>query len=257
MESDHNIYWFNAYKCTHELLRLRGYKPEPGSGEVNIYKFVKLQESWIGDTTNLWQIFKHPIDPDIHVAFIDEKVESKNSAEYVSHIQFIQNQRDMMRDLPTKDKTVNFIMVLHDKTTIADKQLLVFAPSLVKRKDQVVVRPTLEMFEMMEMQLNPLKFALQPKMYHITDEAIKEQLRLRLIRDIAKKETTLEELLPHLHFGNPIATWYGAKIGDVFRFDRSMGGFQGYYRIVMPKPPVSDSSKKKATAAHEDVIIYE
>ncbi len=229
--------WFNAYKHTYELLHLRGYLPSVGSHQVDIQHFSDMKKKWDKSTNYPWYIFNHPEDPDIHAVFANEKLNIASIPKYIAHIEAAQKQKNKSLDTPYRNRVVNFIIIYNEEiTNNAMTELAKYSLSLDIRQNIIANRnkPMIETFDVYNMQINPLKFVLQPKIFHIKDEATKEQLRLRLIRDIAKKNSTLDELLPRLYFGNPIAAWYGAKIGDVFRFERSIGGFQGYYRIVVP-----------------------
>lgn len=85
-----------------------------------------------------------------------------------------------------------------------------------------------------EFQANPLKATLHSETRMIVNEAEKERLRLRLVQHEADKSIKLSVLLPKLPMDDKVARWYGAEVGDVFYFVRTIGGRTPYYRIVVP-----------------------
>lgn len=135
--------------------------------------------------------------------------------------------------------TLPYMILIYsgDLQSTPKKELLNYARQKITRKEFPTFRnATLELFSIEDLQINPLKFALQPTM-RLLSNAETLALKKSLVSVIPEKEKPLEELLPILTFEGRIATWYGAFVDDVFFFHRSLEGDQAYYRVVRPGPP--------------------
>ena len=277
MASNLALLWFTAYENVYDLMELRGYTPV--IPKLQFAEFFKLYSEWTssGHSEPRWFHFEHPSEPDTHVTIITASIgasaESFDPTNITRYIEYHKN------DLKSKFKTtrdeavkagrpapiatrkqlvINAIVVVDKVTAPALQELNQLGPRLDRRADMTTNSPpVLEVFNYSNLQINPIKFCMQPtEIELITDEARKEEIRLQLVRVSDDKTKTLEDLLPLARFGRPLALWYGAKVGDVFRFRREIGGLQPYMRIVMPEPPNLDDKKSKKKIEYEDELDF-
>jgi len=257
--------WYTAYGNVYDMMALRGYTPRAGSERVpSLQAFDVMYQAWNGpgNVKARWFYFDHPTEPSTHVSFILSKIGAQQHVAIdpkTTIIQYMIGYQDELRrkagaNHTRRDVTLNCIIVIAEITGPARNLLEPFAPKMLTRQDLANdFTPTLEVFLYTELLINPLKYCMQPETRLITDEGEKEDLRRFLVRDAIDKKAGLEFLLPLIRFGRPLTVWYGAKIGDVFFFNRELGGSQGYYRIVVPEPPTKEKvGKKKKTEADQD-----
>ena len=256
MISNTALLWLTSHENLYEMMALRGYTPKIGSERVDNQTFFEQYDSWVtARKPELeWLQFDCPDEPDTRVAFITSKI-SAEQLKPGSIIAYIEGEVLNLKviakanNLPQtrKNLSLNFVIVISEISAPAASELRSLAPKPdVRAVLNENFSPSLEVFNFNDLQINPVKFCLQPsEIILIKDETQKEELRKHLVQSITDKEKLLEELLPIERFGRPIALWYGAKVGDVFYFRREIGGLRPYYRIVMPEPPSKDTTRKK------------
>lgn len=238
---------YNAYSNAIDMLELRGFRREKNQGRIlpgeNFENIQKAIDNELNDPVK-WHVYvrvegNHPSD---RILFgMTDRGLAKAEADTITA--FIEKER-------TKVGGKLHIVFVYggDLQSTAKTQLATYSPPKISRAEAAnYTNPILELFHALRLQFNPLKFALQPEMRVLSDEE-KESLRESLVAPIQDKTKPLDDLLPILTIEGPIATWYGAFIGDVFFFHRSLEGEQAYYRIVMPGPPkIKVFSKKEST----------
>lgn len=237
---DNINYGYEAYKNCYALLSLRGFSPSKGNEIVPEDRFEEKMESMT--TSKGWIKFERNRDsnypsPKILLGIVQGDIAMTESNLIEGYV----------LDEKRKNRAGRahvIIMYMGKLQSQAKKSLSQFSvPNITRREMNNYANPIVELFQVLEMQLNPLKFKLQPKMKLLTEQE-KEHLLFSLLSPIKEKNKTLEELLPIITIEGPICKWYGAFINDVFFFHRTIEGEQSYYRIVRPSPPKTKKTGK-------------
>jgi hypothetical protein len=224
---------YNAYVNTYALLAHRGYRPADGHEMVEIAQFARLEKSWQEKTNNIWVVFEKG-RLFIDVAFPGD-VDTKLANMFCEHITAGGSRG-------TAKRNAHVILVVSSVGAPA-------APILANLKKQPFTRlnykesPRIEIFTVLEMQINPLLHSRQPPVIEmIIDEDEKEEIRSRLVAAAGARDEALENIMPIMYLENPLATWYDAFVNDLFYFVRHDG--MPYFRIVRPDPKIEVGAKK-------------
>jgi DNA-directed RNA polymerase subunit H (RpoH/RPB5) len=125
------------------------------------------------------------------------------------------------------------IVALDIKSTNA-KEIIMdeFSPNIHPRAEQIVRKPWINFFRLLELQSNPLEHCLQPEYSFLPQEEY-DNLRIKLTRCLEgrQKNLTLYDLLPKMLQTDIIVRWFDSQVGDIFVIQRLQSTV---YRIVVP-----------------------
>lgn len=251
--------WFIAYQNVRDMLQTRGYVLIDGQNVPadDLQGFQEWYEvTWQGENSLSWIEFQHDVEPDLRLALIPREISQGPNGVSPDDIIGEINSHDMEIKRRgavgegRRDRTTDAIIIVDSVNNPSVPKLNIMAAPILSRRELLnYLSPILEVFTCAQMQINPTKFCLQPDVQrHIKLEAEIEALRQHLIRSSTNKDRPIDEILPILRLGRPIAIWYGARVGDVFQFEREIGGSASYLRIVLPETKVEKDAKlfKKA-----------
>lgn len=235
------LLWYEAYKNMFEMMDLRNYVSQNNFIEDvdefnefragnNILKFTKEN-----DPLTNYVFFIPKIDTG-ELNSIKSTMENEK-AKLNKNLNLGAGNNNNNNGGPIIAKSIQCYIITSEVVKgKVEKELMILAPPLTSRinRDKSVAMMYIRVLFLDDLQYNPLKHNLQPKIRLITSEVEKEELRLKLIRASYDKNQTLYELLPLIYTTDPITIWYDAQVGDVFYFVRTIGGITPYYRIVVP-----------------------
>lgn len=245
LERTGSAQWYKAYQLIFEIAILRGCDPE---NHVQV-----PTERAFNDT--IWPLLQNPQEHgDRYIVFVGQNLrlyfgfyvrDKLAKADTIAMNAFI--AEEVMKFNPPDEQLRNpdrlavqidaVVIILGTTAYDAKHNLEDLAPNAIprSRKDPRIAKYSIQNFILHnEFQASPLKSLLQSEMRMITSDAEKERLRLRLIRDDVDKGKQLLDLLPKIPMDDPVAKWYGAQVGDVFYYLRTIGGQNPYYRVVTP-----------------------
>uniref|UniRef100_A0A6C0CI06 Uncharacterized protein n=1 Tax=viral metagenome TaxID=1070528 RepID=A0A6C0CI06_9ZZZZ len=258
---------YKAYKNAFKMILLREYHEIGGRNPVEPEQFDTLRASH-SESRN-WIHFQKTVDgvvKSMYLAVATGDVNKEVANAVVSEMANlggpVEKSSRGQKKTTSKSAPIHLVFVLSDDKSFTSDAKKIFADISfatrrnIPRSQGVIPQSVVELAGIFSMQFNPMKFALQSKIVFITDEDMKEKLRQSLVRVMENKAAALDEILPFLSLEGPIARWYGAHVGDLFYFHRSLGGEQAYYRIVRPEMPGRDKGKAykvKGEKSAEDI----
>lgn len=227
--------WYGAYFYIHKMMAVRGFLPTTPQKEFEDFRLLRSS----------WQ-HNEPV-----ISFVNI-----NKPGYVHYAYFIIDLNAQatgsltafMDDKSRNGVNIQVSAITDNLTKTAGKVKEFLSTNAVPYATRLALSDAgateriLRIFLVSDLQYNPLEHNLQPKITHITDEAQKDALRLKLIRAAVEKDKTLFELLPLQYLNDVVSVWYDARVGDIFYYERTIGGISPYYRIVIP---TADKVKEK------------
>jgi hypothetical protein len=228
--------FYRAYLNAFDLLNVRGYRPMQGHQLRNPEEFEKLKKSW-GEKDSFWILFVNDQEDVVKVAF-PGKVDVTASKELL--------QTALTKE---KGKQGHLILIVDSITNDAMGTFSTHERSKVPRSQEIPRQAVIEVFTVSQMQINPLKFCLQPPYMRLLTLKEIESLHKSLVKAIPEKDKPLSELLPMIFFTDPVAIWFGASVGDViYSIDDNDIPYARYVRID-PRP---QRSMRKVDIAEDE-----
>ena len=192
---------YNSYVIVTEMLEDRGYQI------TTILDLINFNKKIDNDINKINEIFYKNKDECIYLLILKEnKVQKKDILGYVDNIS---------KSNKVKEYSVLFLLF--------DKQIALYK-SEISEKYNI----NIEIFLINTLQMNISKHELQPEVFLLNEEEIKE---------LSKQYN--KEHLPRITLNDPINRYYNGKVGDIYKFIRHnmvgrnrTSGEGIYYRIV-------------------------
>ncbi len=192
---------YNSYLTTLEMLKDRKYIIDNNIYDIN---FDIFQTNYNTNKKNIDIYSEKENGEKIYVYFYLEDTNFKKD-NLLNLIKYIKNTYEY-------DINFNIIIVLKDKSNL----------NILKENKKI------ELFLLNELVINKTKHKYVPKHILLNDDEITEVL---------KSYNCSKEELPQILLNDPIAKYYGANVGDIFKIIRPYSSAIGesiFYRIVVP-----------------------